>query len=162
MDNYKNYTRKNSLRYKDFDYSSEGYYFVTICTHNKQQILSKIIKDGKNPHPILTDIGKIVADVWDSIPTTYSNIRTEDFVIMPNHIHGIIVIGHNSEQSLNDIVKSLKSISTIRCRKKYGNDFILWHRGFYDEILEHEEHYLNTKWYINCNPRNWGTDKYRF
>ena len=159
MDDNKTYTRKNSLRYRGFDYSSAGYYFVTICTDGKKHILSEISDDGTVK---LTNVGEILNEVWSGLPLHFANVKTDDFVVMPNHIHGIIVIEKCCGTTLNEIVKAFKSIATLQCRKKYGNTFKLWQRGFYDEIIETEDHYYNVKWYITCNPRNWKTDKYRF
>lgn len=161
MDDLKSYRRKNSLRYKGFDYSNAGYYFVTVCTQNSKYTLSHIISHGENAAVKLTEVGEIVNDVWNTLPQHYDKVKTEDFVIMPNHIHGIIVIENGSSKNLSDIIKLFKQITTKKCREKFGSNFELWQRSFYDEIMESEEHYYNVKWYITCNPRNWKTDKYR-
>lgn len=79
---------RRSIRLKGYDYSQEGWYFLTICTHNKQHLFGEI----ENYKMILNDVGKIVNTCWLEIPEHFPNVTLHEFVIMPNHIHGIIEI----------------------------------------------------------------------
>ncbi len=79
---------RRSIRLKDYDYSQRGKYFVTICTRNKECILGDII-DGKMQ---LNKYGKISGDFWNKIPIHFPDAKSDEFVVMPNHIHGIIII----------------------------------------------------------------------
>lgn len=79
---------RRSIRLKDYDYARAGYYFVTICTQNREHLFAEII-DGEM---ILNDAGKMVKRLWYEIPHDFSNINLHEFIIMPNHIHGIIEI----------------------------------------------------------------------
>lgn len=78
--------KKNRLR--DFDYSQNGRYFVTICVKNKQEIFGLI----KNNGMILNEFGKIAENCWSAIPKHLPSVELDEFVVMPNHIHGIVVI----------------------------------------------------------------------
>ena len=79
---------RRSIRLKEYDYSQSGAYFVTICTHDRECLFGEIT-DGKMA---LNDAGRMVQAVWDDIPTHYAGIDTDAFIIMPNHIHTIIII----------------------------------------------------------------------
>lgn len=79
---------RRSIRLKNYDYSSCGLYFVTICTQNRQNLFGEII-DGKM---ILNNAGKMIYDIWQELKKIFQNIQLHEFVIMPNHIHGIIEI----------------------------------------------------------------------
>jgi REP element-mobilizing transposase RayT len=79
---------RKSIRLKKYDYSSPGEYFITICTHNRECILGEIVGDKMQ----LSLIGKVVQECWEKIPRHFSNVETDAFIIMPNHVHGIIII----------------------------------------------------------------------
>ncbi|MBX3043464.1 MAG: hypothetical protein KIT33_05120 [Candidatus Kapabacteria bacterium] len=81
------FNRKRN-RLKDFDYSNDGYYFVTICTQNREEFFGKI----KNGKMILNEYGAIVEKCWFDLPNHYKNCLLDEFIIMPNHIHGIVII----------------------------------------------------------------------
>lgn len=79
---------RHSLRLKEYDYSQSGYYFITICTVNKENIFGEIV----NGKMLLNKFGIIVNEIWNSITSHFLNVNTDSFVIMPNHFHGIIII----------------------------------------------------------------------
>lgn len=85
---YQNKYRIESTRYKGWDYSMEGSYFITICTQNRDNLFGSV----KNGRMILNQFGNIAGQCWLDLPNHYQNIRLDVFVIMPNHVHGIIVI----------------------------------------------------------------------
>jgi len=87
---------RHSIRLKNWDYSSPGYYFVTICSCGRQPIFGEIV-DGET---VLSEIGKIAIKCWKEIPQHYQCVELNEFIIMPNHIHGIIIIKEN----VNDVV----------------------------------------------------------
>ena len=79
---------RRSIRLKDYDYSQAGGYFVTICTKNRQYLFGEIIYGQM----VLNEAGRMVQRVWDEIPENYPGIDTDVFIVMPDHIHGIIII----------------------------------------------------------------------
>ncbi len=79
---------RRSIRLKDYDYSQAGAYFITICAHQRECSFGEIVNDQLIP----TEIGRIVQDVWNTLPDRYSEIESDAFALMPNHMHGIIVI----------------------------------------------------------------------
>lgn len=106
---------RKPLRLKDYDYSQDGCYFVTICTKDRINYFGEII-DGKME---LNDYGKIAEKLWKGISNQFSNIILDEFVIMPNHIHGIIMI-------INDFAgnpSKEKSLKAINAKSNTNNDF---------------------------------------
>jgi REP element-mobilizing transposase RayT len=83
---------RKRTRLKNYDYSQGGYYFVTVCTKNRDEWFGKVEREGM----ILNQYGKIVNQCWNDLPNHYLNCSLDAFVIMPNHIHGIIVIHNNN------------------------------------------------------------------
>ena len=79
---------RRSIRLKNYDYSKSGAYFITICTKNRQCLFGEIV----NGEMILNDGGKIVEKCWIDIPEHFPNAILDEFIIMPNHIHGIIIL----------------------------------------------------------------------
>lgn len=151
-------------RLKEYDYSSNGVYFVTICTKNRIHYLSHIVgrDDLIPPKTELTNIGKITDKYINSIETAYNNVSVEKYVIMPDHIHLLLFIDVSDESSggvgsprptLNRIIKALKRMIT----KEVG--FSIWQESFYEEIIRNEKAFYNTWNYIEGNPSEWITDK---
>jgi len=85
---YKNKFRIPSIRLQNYDYSGDGYYFVTICTKNREHFFGNVV----NKEMVLNGLGQIAVQYWLEIPKHFPNVILDEFVIMPNHIHGIIII----------------------------------------------------------------------
>ena len=107
MSLYHNKYRIESTRLKGWDYSSEGSYFVTICTQDRDNLFGRVA-NGKME---LNQYGKIVNQCWFDLPNHYDNIRLDEFVIMPNHVHGIIII--DNRINYVDVETGLKPVSTV-------------------------------------------------
>lgn len=147
----------------NYDYSNYGWYFVTICTQNMVHRFGKI----SNGKIILNDIGKIVNDAWFNIPNHYPNVELDEFIIMPNHIHGIIIINYKNivgdenfrplqqhKTNLSNVIKGFKISVQKMCR---NNNFISfkWQRSFYDRIIRNEKELYKIRKYIQQNPLKW-------
>ena len=154
--------KRKRMRMAGYDYSTPARYFVTICTHNKEKILSDIhVGDDALIVPIaeLTDCGKICDKYINSINDKYENITVEKYVIMPNHIHMIIYIGGTMKASsptigLESIVRSFKRMVT----KETGHSIM--QRSYHDHIIRNETDYKNIWNYIESNPEKWADDCY--
>ena len=152
----KDFPKRKNLRLQNYDYSSNGLYFVTICTEEKKPILSTIVGDDAHIVPkkvVLKPYGVIVEKYINSINKTYKNISVENYIIMPNHIHMLIFIDNfnngtmwaSSPTKLGTIVRSLKTMVT----KEVG--FSIWQRSYYDEIIRDEKHFQSVWNYIEYN-----------
>ena len=173
--------KRKNLRLKCFDYSTPGAYFVTVCTFNKQKTLSDIVctsrEDGANASSRmenrLTEYGKIVERIINQMPDSLKT-RIDEYVIMPNHIHLIVIIDNSdelrairAEASINlpaqrrsvisKTVGYIKMNTSKAIRKEFG-DVRVWQRGFYDHIIRDRDDYANVVEYIRYNPLRWQYD----
>jgi len=175
MDKGPDQHRKN-IRLEDYDYASPGHYFVTIISHERKNIFGEIIDGEMN----LNQAGKIVEQTWRDIPKHFPNTSCEIFVVMPNHIHGIIniiddeIVGARHKVSRNEdsaeplqmeiqplgvIVRSFKSAVTKSAHDLELFDGVkIWQRNYYEHIIRDEDDYQQIADYIAANPINWEYD----
>ena len=142
---------RKRLRINNYDYSKENMYFITICIKNRRELLGKI--NSKN-HMKLAYKGNVVEKYINLIEKTYGNVLIDEYVIMPNHIHMIILINNKTEITISRIIKQYKTLVS----KRIG--YSIWQKSFYDHIIRNEEEYLKIKEYIQNNVQNWKKDKY--
>lgn len=157
--------KRKRLRLQDYDYSQAGYYFVTICTDNKQHLLGEIIVGGgfhASPQTKLTSVGEEVQKSILKLPEIYHGVDIDQYVIMPNHVHLIITLeGGHGNPPLQDIIGRLKSYTTKRYNQLNKTDFmILWQRNYYEHIIRNEKELYELREYITNNPAKWELDKY--
>ncbi len=146
------YSRKSN-RLKDYNYNSAGYYFITICTFNKEKFFGEVIKDDVK----LSNIGEIAKNCWLEIPIYFKGVILDIFVVMPNHIHGIILIPDTvSNMGLSNIIGSFKSSVTRLVRGK-GHCFS-WQRSFYDHVIRNDKTLSSIREYMQNNPHKWSID----
>ncbi|MDF7818595.1 hypothetical protein P1X15_13350 [Runella sp. MFBS21] len=142
--------RRQSFRLQGYDYRNEGMYFVTICTKDRLPFFGKIVDNQM----ILSDIGQIVHDNWYKIPQFSPHIVLDEFVVMPNHIHGILAI-----ISPVASVASLHCVPSLQCNDATA---FAWQPKFYDRIIRNEQELYNIQNYIINNPKNWKDDENYF
>ena len=153
--------RKNT-RLKDYDYSNNGYYFITICTHNKKCILGNIVGDGL-PLPQLTANGKIVNEFILKVNIKYPCVKIDKYVIMPNHIHIMFQIENdgrgNPSPTIPNVVGWLKYNITKQINKVNNKpETKVFQRSFHDHIIRSKADYLKIWNYIDTNPQKWNDD----
>ena len=169
------YTRKKSIRLQNYDYAQNGLYFVTICTKNSQHLFGTIV-NGKIK---LNSAGKMVEHIWSEIPQFYDGFVLHDFVVMPNHFHGIIEIVLTHEQrtttgglslhtqmTISEIIHRFKTLTT----RKYidgvhsdgWEDFQgkLWQRSYHEHVIRDNKSYETIVEYVQNNPLKWVDDCY--
>jgi putative transposase len=168
---------RRSIRLRGYDYSRPGAYAVTICAHLKQPVFGDIV-EGKT---VSNEVGQMVQDEWEQMPNQYPGCGLDAFVVMPNHIHGIIVINpapavgagpcarpHSGKtdgsMSLPDLVHRFKSLTTARYRQGvvtrgwHALDGKLWQRNYYEHIIRDDDELQKIREYIATNPVRWETD----
>ena len=144
------YERK-SPRIPNYDYSNSNYYFITLCTHEHCCIFGK---PGE-----LNPLGNIVQRDLLSIQKYYPGVRIDKFVVMPNHVHAIIVLENGFiNPSISKIVGLYKTGVTKQLRKMRP-DIQVWQRSFYDHIIRNQKSYEEIWTYIDNNPLKWEMDK---
>ena len=142
-------------RWKSYDYSRNGAYFITICTHGRAKILSDVVGRGLAPAEIrLSKIGEIVEKELFALEQRYDYVNIGPFVVMPNHIHVIFVF----RPTVMDVVCSFKSLVVRECRK-IGFTGSLFQTSFHDHIIRDYDDYVRRKNYIYENPRDWRLDE---
>jgi putative transposase len=165
---FKKKYRVETARRPGWDYSLPGWYLVTICTMLKKPYLGRVIDEAVD----LFSIGKYAQKCWLEIPSHYKNVVLDEFIVMPNHIHGILVIPrepvrkHDSggvegeskqvSRSLGSIVGSFKSAVTRWCWQEQME--FDWQPRFHDRIIRDEKSLAAIRAYIRDNPMNWGKD----
>ena len=161
---------RKPLRMSHYDYDTPGAYFLTFCTHNRKNILSRIVGAiHESPEPQLTDCGRIVEAIIQNLPD-HLPVTIDQFVIMPNHIHLIAVITEEDAQRairesplrsrsiLSKTIGYIKMNGAKAIRQRYG-DITVWQRGYYDHAIRNREDYLALAEYIQTNPLRWELDK---
>ncbi|MCO5217850.1 MAG: transposase [Thermomicrobiales bacterium] len=150
-------SRKNSLRYPGYDYSQPGGVFVTLVAHERQELFA--IEDESRI--ILTSAGRALEDRWLGITTRFPDVLTDDFVVMPDHVHGILWMGAAdsvSPTSVSDVIRWLKSAVVedyrVGVRDSGWPPYVkhLWQRGFHDHIIRGERDLVEIRKYIDANP----------
>jgi putative transposase len=144
---FKNKYRVESTRLKDHDYSEKGDYYITICMKLRTPFFGDII----NGKMALNNQGTIAEEQWKSLEKNFPNIKLDDFIIMPDHIHGIIQIRKQTDNTLSNIIQSFKSKTAIKINKECDVKCV-WQKRFYDRIIRDEFQYYFTSEYIKNNP----------
>ncbi len=151
---------RKSTKLQNFDYSSKSAYFLTICTNKKQKILSEI----HNEKLILSELGIICKEEIENLHKLY-NIEINNYVIMPNHIHILLLLLYEDEEinkkSILQIIGGFKSITTKKSNKiKALENNKLWQRSFHDHVVRNEEKFILIRDYIENNVMTWAHDKF--
>ena len=161
--------RRRSIRLKGHDYTHPGAYFVTVCVQNRECLLGEIVEGTM----IANGPGRMVQSVWNDIPAHYSGVGIDAFVVMPNHIHGIVTLATHGMQaggldpllSLPDVVHRFKSLTTSRYISGFHHegwlpfDRRLWQRNYYEHVVRSERELERIREYIVGNPAKWEEDE---
>ncbi len=158
---------RKHVRLKEYDYSQNGAYFVTICTKDRRNILSDIVGRGLAPAEVrLTGCGRVVETELFALPVRYGTVRVEKYVIMPNHIHVLFLFGSEAagaspRPTLMQVIGTFKSLSTRHWNEDAGTaGEKLWQSGFHEHIIRDDNDFLLHWQYIDQNPARWGEDEY--
>jgi REP element-mobilizing transposase RayT len=148
--------RRRSLRLPGYDYSQAGAYFITACIHNRAMLFGEVIDDDVR----LNEMGTIVQQTWDDLPTHYRGIDLDAFIVMPNHVHGIIILADQSERrhAIPEIVRGFKTFSARRVNERAGKNGVRWQRGYYEHVVRNEKGLDRIRAYIANNPARWADD----
>lgn len=167
---------RRSIRLQGFDYSGPGAYFVTICTQGRTCLFGDVV-DSKIR---LNDAGTMVEKCWLAIPLHFPDVILDEFVVMPNHIHGIVVIkdgvvgaknfsplrNNNADvrglrspsKTIGSVIRGFKIGVTKWFREGRGADNV-WQRNYYEHIIRDEESLNRIRQYIHENPMQWAYDR---
>ena len=178
----RDFHRRRSIGLRGYDYAQAGAYFVTICTQNRECLFGEVVDGAMHPN----EMAEIVATVWNDLPQHYSGVDVDAFVIMPNHVHGIVILSGTTASvgagpcacsgagqprgvaptlSLPDVVHRFKSLTTARYRRGSAREgwppFAgrLWQRNYYEHVIRDEGEMNRVREYIVTNPADWAQDE---
>jgi len=166
---------RRSVRLKNFDYSQPGAYFLTICAHNNRCLFGRVVWGEMS----LNDLGELVDKCWLEIPRHFPNIELATHVVMPNHLHGILVLRERARRavplragithsemfgapvngSIPTIARSFKSAASKRIRQVLKRPAMqVWQRNYYEHCIRNRDDFNKTLEYIRLNPARWDFD----
>ncbi len=172
---------RRSLRLPHYDYAQPGGYFITICTHDRVCLFGNNV----NGAMVLNDAGIMVEKYWNEIPQHFTHVTLDEYVVMPNHFHGIIfIVGAGSSRpdspgssrdrcedygkegrenrtpAVGNIVAYFKYQSTKHINVMRNGEFQkFWQRNYYERVIRNEKELFETRQYIINNPMNWELDE---
>jgi putative transposase len=165
---------RKHIRLEGYDYSQPGEYFVTICTRGREYLFGEIVNRRMN----VNANGTTAMECWNQLPAHFPNVEIDEFVAMPNHIHGIIRKLDNPRRyvqlniptetyhsrispkagSLAVVVRTFKAAVTTICRKN-GIEGFGWQSGFYEHIVRDDRSLARIRDYVASNPQRWICDE---
>lgn len=160
--------RRRSIRLKGYDYAQAGAYFVTMCTRDRVYLFGDVV-DGQMQ---LNDCGQVVADSWLWLSGRYPHVDLDEWLVMPNHLHGIMILtgpdGRGGSQTaptknrkpLGRLIGAFKTVSAKRLNRVRNTPGVpLWQRNYYEHIVRSEESLHHIRQYILDNPSRWNEDR---
>lgn len=156
------FPQRKSPRLKGYDYSQSGAYFVTICTHQRQYLFGDIQNDAMHRN----DLGRIADEELLLLPKRWQTVDIDLYVVMPNHIHAIIVLdtaetdGKNAVPTLGHVVGSYKAGVTRLARRDGLHEGLLWQTRYHDHIIRSEKSLNYIRQYVHHNPARWEEDTF--
>ena len=160
----------------DYDYSTSGYYFVTVCSKDREEWFGKI----ENGEMRLNTVGEIARNSWAEIPLHLQHIEIDEFSVMPNHIHGILIINESmvgnaymrshqrnafmhslqdrTKMLLSKVIQQYKASVTRKINSSESSHHFAWQKSFYDHVIRNDRSLDNLRQYIVNNPLKWELD----
>jgi REP element-mobilizing transposase RayT len=159
---------RRSIRLQNYDYAHRGIYYVTVCTYNRAHLFGRVENGIMMPNKY----GEIAQNEWRRMTDLRQNIVLPEFVVMPNHIHGIIQIlcsntsavgidrfQNQGKNTLSSILGSYKS-AVSKAIHDMGFWEEIWQRNYYERIVRDESDMEHVQTYIRDNPKNWSSDNF--
>ncbi len=160
--------QRKSIRLKDYDYSEPGVYFVTICTKDRECLFGEVL----NRQTQLNKLGIIAQEAWNELSIRFSGVETDEYIVMPNHVHGIVMIHdpdvgaqfiapHSDQGAINraptlgEIIRTFKALTACRIRLSHLQNF-KWQRNYYEHIIRNENELFETCRYMKKKKKKKG------
>lgn len=162
--------RRRSVRLPHYDYDQWGAYFVTLCVQDRACLFGAVVRDSMKLNPL----GVLASSEWRRTPMVRPNVELDEFVIMPNHLDGIIVITesgrgvshtpsekfHSPSQSLGAIIRGFKAATTKRINEvRQTPGAPVWQRNYYEHVIRNESELARIRKYVVNNPLQWALDR---
>ena len=134
-----NLSKRKHLRLRNYDYTSNGYYFITICTHDKKPLVKKYQKE--------------IEDIISQLPDRFPGMDIDYYILMPTHVH-LIIVFNNVKVTIGEVVRTFKALVS-----RYSKDQDFWQRNYYEHVIRTDKALYKIREYIQNNPL---VDKVRF
>lgn len=151
------FIKRKNLRLKDYDYSQNGAYYVTVCTHNRAHLFGEVVGATLRGRPNNPD--KMINKWLLEIPNKFSNAKIDKYIIMPDHIHMIIFLtGDHTGSPLQHIIDWFKTMTTNEYIRCVNNGLFapfhkhVWQRGYYERVIRNDDELNEIREYIENNP----------
>lgn len=150
----KRFYHRPQMRLDGYDYSRTGIYHVTICVQDRRCLLGQV-RDGEMQ---LSPAGRIVADTLADLPNRFPGVALDEWMVMPNHVHALIVLDNDGKVQLGTVVRALKGASAFKIRRSGMTEFA-WQGQYYDRIMRNDRELQATRAYIANNAKQWALDR---
>lgn len=158
--------QRRSIRLRDYDYAQAGAYFVTIVTTDRTCLFGEIVLGEMRPN----QFGRIVETTWTELLNHYAGVEHDVFVVMPNHIHGIVVLSRSGDsdvgagfkpaRALSEIVRGFKTFSARRINEiRTSRGVSVWQRNYYEHVVRGGDELVRIRGYVANNPLQWELDR---
>ncbi len=145
---------RKHVRLPDWDYGTGAWYYVTICTGGREYYFGEVRHNAM----VLSDIGKTAVECWQKIPEIYPGIELDEFIVMPNHIHGILIYCDDNAKPLGRVIGAYKRAVSVEARRN-GVPQFSWQANYYEHILRNDRSLFKIREYIRYNPLGWELEK---
>ena len=145
-------TNRRSIRLADYNYQQPGIYFVTLVIKDREQLFGEIVQ-GKM---LLSQFGMIANQTWIALPKKFPHLTMDDFIFMPDHMHGIVIFNDVVAAGLPEVIRYFKSFSArwINHERKCSGTAV-WQRNYYDHVVRTDDELEIIRQYIDNNPMRW-------
>jgi REP element-mobilizing transposase RayT len=162
--------KRKTIRLRGYDYGRPGGYFVTACTRDREPLFGEIVScEQPSGQPlVLNEYGRIVSECWLWLAKQYPCVELDEWIVMPNHLHGILIIsdgrgGGDSRiaptKPLGRLIGAFKTVSARRINELRSTPGApVWKRDFYDHVIRDEADLNRIRQYVAYNPFNWADD----
>jgi putative transposase len=165
-------SHRRSIRLQRYNYANPGAYFVTICTQGQKCLFGEVT----NGEVRLNESGTVVTNCWQWLPSQYRHVDLDEWVVMPNHFHGIIILSDDGDvcrggsrtapteavrrKPLGGLIGAFKTVSTKEINELRGSrGSPLWQRNYYEHVIRNENELNKIREYILSNPLQWALDR---
>ena len=157
---------RRSIRLKGYDYSQDGAYYITSVTKARRILFGDIVDNEMQ----LNDTGRLISDAWEWLATRHSYVELDSYIVMPNHLHGILVLASDrpkggsrtaptGRKPLGRLIGAFKTVSTRQVNLTLGTPGQpLWQRNYYERVIRNDEEWNRVREYIASNPMQWDKD----
>ena len=153
---------RRSIRLPGYDYSRIGSYFITVCSHERLCLFGDVV----NGEMRLSPAGTTVAECWKDLPKHYPHVVLDEFVVMPNHVHGILALRELAPSAdarrhgVAEVIRAFKTYSARRINMKRKTPGVpIWQRNYHERVLRNEDELAGIRRYIIENPAKWDWDR---